>query len=274
MSGRETLDKWISDMREKTTPTALVVLFYYTATAGAYGAYSYRAARVVSVAEARAEPTFSIGDVSLAAEISIAMGCLTKSSRVDTNQSGILPLYDTSIKDIKGVRLVEAPIATIKFSEAEGVRMVGWYDGEEIAKQSPRVQGETHMAEIYAMRVVFRATTTQLTKFTVNRQLNTGLLDTVEANWWRLLLATAGLGVGMAVADAASNQINRDNVEEGGNTAVEFDFQSIPLDRTIVCLVDAAAYVTVSVLLAQTYSYLRAQNMYTYARLPLHKDCV
>ena len=273
MSGREKLDKWISDMREKTTPTALVVLFYYTATAGAYGAYSYRAARLVSVADPQDDPTFSIGDVSLAAEISIALGCLTKSSRVDTNQSEILPLYDTSIKDITGVRLVEAPIATIKFSEAEGVRMVGWYDGEEIAKQSSRVQGKPHMAEIYAMRIVFRATTTQLTKFTVNRQLNTGLLDLVKANWWRLLLATAGLGVGMAVADAASNQINRDNDDEGGDTAVEFDFH-IPLDRTIICLVDAAAYVTVSVLLAQTYSYLRAQNMYTHARLPLHKDCV
>jgi hypothetical protein len=265
------LTKWIHDLRDNNTPTALVVLFYYTATAGAFGAYSYRAARVVTVRDEEAVPTFSTGDVSLSVEVSIALGCLEKSSRVDTERSGILPLYDTSIPAMRGIRLVGAPVASLEFSTGEGMRTVGWYDGELIAKQSSRVHGKKHMAAIYAMRIVFRPTTTQLTKFTVNRQLNTGLLDTVEAHSWRLALATAGLCAGMAIADAAKTQ-NADDADNG--IAAEFDFSEIPFDRAIVCFVDAAAYVTVSVLLAQTYSYLKAQNMYTHARLPLYKDCV
>lgn len=278
---REKLNGWIEELRNNTIPNALVGLFYYTATAGTYGAYSFRAARVLAT-KTNTTPTLATGNTSLSLEIEIALRCMEKGDRVDTERSALLPLYNTPVDSLVGMRLVEAPIVSLRFSPGTPMRTVGWYNGVRIAKQSKRNPSAERMATLYAMRVVFRPTSTQLTSFKVNRQLNDGLWENVQTNWWRLLTAVLGLGTTLTIMDAANTRTTaaeQDARRRGTDrllpeSPVELLPGDVHLDRTLVCFLEAVALVTGSVLVAQGVDYLDAESLYTHARLPLYKNCV
>ena len=286
-----TLIKWLS----KDEPNTLLVLFYYTARAGAYEAYSYRAARILRTGGSRTQ-YISDGSASLSAEITVALQCLLAKQGVDA-QSSIVPLYgiesvDALMDNMPPMDLVGAPVATVLEPTETGEghrRSVGSYNGvdiAEIARRSAREQGHTHMATMYAMRVGFTTRRGQLTSWSLNRRFDHRLRAYLYDRRTPLVAASVGIGLGLTVVDTVwtaekRHEKRQREAQASGGAArhaaasgdVRLSKDDWRQDRMNACFALAFASVAIAVLFPQMTGYRRDELGYLYATVPLYSEC-